>query len=200
MAAMDQVQHLSTDPPCWQLHEYAAPCAGQSTCTDNVGKMIVFRETGRKITTRQFRLAARPGNFSPCRGLTPTEFLRGLKYFGVKKYYFKANVNTKDVATAARYGIVCVGVGYWGYPIVEECDYGGKTDLGFRGPHAVAGFGQRGSEVWVRDPDHHFDGIDANGQPAPRWDRFAVALLHRAMRAIVGNGAWKTTFMVAKAA
>lgn len=204
----DQVQYLTKEPPAWQLGEHKAPCNGQSTCTDNVGKMIVFHEKKKKITTAQFRQAAAPHK-PECNGLTPAEFLRGLIHFGVTKYKFYAGATPSDVLKATDRGIVLVGVGYSGYPTVAECEVGGKTDVGFKGPHATSGWGRRLQNglwyYWSRDPDHHFDGTDANGRPSPRYDKFETKYLTRAMKAIIGNGnpgrpKWGTTFMIAREA
>jgi len=203
----DQVNRLpSLVPPFRQLGFPGAPCGGRSCCTDSVGAEIVRAETGRTITLAAFRAAARPGDPTPCGGLTPGQFLRGLRAFGVKGYDYVPNVTASDVLKATDRGIVLTGVGYYAYPTRAECEIGGKTDLPFRGAHAIAVFGRRFRDgrwiCWVRDPDHHWDGRDADGTPAPPYDRFETRYLARAIRALIGVstpvGTWTTTFMVAK--
>ena len=197
----DQVAALPTlKPPFRQLGMPGAPCKGRSTCTDNVGAEIVRRDKGRTITAAQFRLAARPGDRTPCAGLTPSEFLRGLRAFGVRGYEFVANVTVGDVLAATERGVVMVGVNYGAYPIRAECQVGGKTDMGFTGSHAISVWGRRRIAerwiAWTRDPDHHWDGTDANGAPAPQWDRMDMRYLARAINALPGTTGWRTTFAV----
>jgi hypothetical protein len=197
----DQVALLPTlTPPIRQIGYPGAPCGGRSCCTDCVGVEIVRRERGRAITPAQFRRAARPGDTTPCAGLTPAQFLRGLRAFGVKGYEYHANVTAGDVLEATDRGIVLVGVGYAGYPIPSECQVGGKHDLGFRGAHAISVWGRRKRDgrwvVWTRDPDHRY-----GGKGEPPYDRFDMRYLSRAIAALVGadggNGSrWTNTFAI----
>ncbi|MBU2166667.1 MAG: hypothetical protein KKF88_02405, partial [Alphaproteobacteria bacterium] len=158
--------------------------------------MIVRREKGRTITAAQFRRAARPGDTTPCQGLTPSQFLRGLRAFGVKGYVYAANVTAKSVLAATDRGIVLVGVGYGAYPVSSECQVGGRTDLGFRGAHAVSVWGRRKREgrwlVWTRDPDHRY------GATKPPYDRFDMRYLSRAIAALPAMSNWSTTFAIWK--
>jgi hypothetical protein len=209
LTVADQVNLLSTlRPAFYQLGEPGAPANGASTCTDNVGREIVRRERGQIITSRQFRQAARPGDTTPRAGLTPAQFLRGLRSFGVRGYGYHAHPRLADLLEASERGIVLAVVGYNGYPTQAEAELGGKTDIAFRGPHATSLWGSRrwakppaswdpgrpfrpGLRVWMRDPDH--DHADPLG-----WDRFAAALLIRAMNAVVGNGGWTNTAAIWK--
>ena len=201
----DQVAALPTlTPPFRQLGAPGAPCGGRSACTDSVGAEIVRRDRGRTITAGAFRRAARPGDRTPCAGLTPGEFLRGLRAFGVKGYEYVAKVTVGDVLDATERGVVCVGVNYGAYPTRAECQVGGKTDMGFTGSHAVSVWGRRKLDgrwiAWTRDPDHHWDGIDANGTKAPPWDRMDMRFLARAINALPGTTGWRTTFAVLRRA
>lgn len=207
----DQVAVLNRTKPLFQLGAPGAPCGGRSTCTDSVGAMIVEAEKGRRISAAQFRRAARPNDTTPCGGLMPAQFLAGLRAFGVKGYEYVANVTAADVLKATDRGIVCLGVGYRGYPVRSEAELGGRTDLGFTGAHAVAIYGRRkftappvgwpagrpfipGWRVWGRDPDHHF------ADSGPAFDRFEMHYLARAIAALIGSpsgaGRWSNTFAV----
>ena len=198
----DQVALLPTlMPPFFQLGAPGSPCGGRSTCTDNVGAEIVRREKGRTITAGAFRRAARPGDTTPCAGLTPAQFLRGLLAFGVRGYVYVSNVTAQTVLAATDRGIVLVGVGYGAYPIASECQVGGRTDLGFRGAHAISVWGRRKVDarwlVWARDPDHRY------GATKPPYDRFDMKYLARAINALPGtpggNGTrWTQTFAISK--
>lgn len=205
----DQVALLNgLRPAFYQLGEPGAPAGGSSTCTDNVGREIVRREKGRVITSAQFRQAARPGDRTPRAGLTPAQFLRGLRAFGVRSYVFVARPSLRDLLAATERGIVLAVVGYGGYPTRAECEVGGKTDIAFRGPHATSLWGSRtwtkapagwnvkrpfrpGLRIWMRDPDHD------HADPLP-YDRFTAGLLTRAMNAVVGNGGWENTAAIWK--
>jgi hypothetical protein len=196
----DQVVLLPTLlPPFFQLGAPGAPCGGRSACTDNVGCEIVRRDKGRTITAAAFRRAARPNDPAPCAGLTPVQFLRGLRAFGVKGYEYADHVIAQDVLAATDRGIVLVGVNYGAYPIRSECQVGGRTDLGFRGAHAISVWGRRKLAgrwfVWTRDPDHH------SGATKPPYDRFDMRYLARAINALPGTPGgkgtrWATTFAV----
>lgn len=199
----DRVALLSTTPPRFQLGEPGAPCRGRSTCTDTVGALIIAAETGRLVSAAQFRAAARPGDPTPCSGLTPAQFLRGLAAFRVRGYVYAAPVTANQVVEATARGIVLVGVGYGRYPGPAECQVGGRTDTGFSGAHAVALYGARNGTaygvrtrvVMVRDPDHRW------GATTPRFDRFEIGLLARAMAALPGTpggrgSRWTTTFAI----
>lgn len=203
----DQVQFLNKEPPRRQLGEPGSPCNGSCTCTDVVGCMIVFHERGKRISAKEFRRKAAPAKAMLCVGLTPNELIRGLLAFGVRGYSYHPRVTASDALKATDNGIVLIGVGYNGYPTVEECEVGGKTDVRFTGPHAVSLWGRRKQNkrwyCWTRDPDHHYDGTDASGRPAPPYDKFDTMYLTRAMNAIVGNGnpgrpKWGVTFMIAR--
>lgn len=213
---MDQVNRLPQLVVIRQLGEPGAPCNGSSTCTDNVGRLIVQAETGRLISSATFRQRARPGDPTPCRGLTANQFLRGLLASGVRGYGYHAGVTASQVLAATDRGFVLVGVGYGGWPTPAEAQVGGATDAGFRarnGAHAVAIAGRRRGEAygapgrwvcWARDPDHRFSGTDANGRPAPPYDRFETRYLARAMAALTsastsGGGTWPSTFAIWKA-
>ena len=207
----DQVAVLNRTAPRFQLGEPGAPCQGRSTCTDTVGAMIVEAERGRRVTAAQFRRAARPSDRTPCGGLTPAQFLRGLRAFGVRGYVYAARVTAAAVLEATDRGIVLVGVGYRGYPVRSECELGGRTDLGFRDAHAIAVYGRRkltappanwpdarpffpGWRVWARAPDHRF------GDEGPAFDRFELRYLVRAIAALVGSASgtdrWTNTFAI----
>lgn len=196
----DQVNLLPTlMPPYRQIGYPNAPCGGRSCCTDSVGAEIVRRDKGRTISPGAFRAAARPGDQTPCSGLTPGQFLNGLRAYGVKGYEYASPVTASDVLAATDHGIVLVGVGYGGYPTVKECQVGGKVDFGFVGAHAISVWGRRklnGRWVcWARDPDHHWNGYDG-ARPAPAYDRFDSAFLTRAIAALVGASGWQTTFAI----
>lgn len=202
----DQVNLLPTlSPPFWQIGYPGAPCGGSSCCTDCVGCEIVRRDRGKTITPAQFRRAARPGDTKPCAGLTPGQFLNGLRFFNVKGYEYHAPITASDVLKATDRGIVLVGVGYAAYPKASECEIGGKVDTGFYGAHAVSVWGRRKLKrpnaptarwfVWTRDPDHHASGEDGN-RKAPPYDRFDMSYLSRAIGALVGSSGWQTTFAI----
>ena len=196
----DQVNLLPTlTPPYRQLGAPGSPCGGRSTCTDNVGAEIVRREKGRAITAGQFRVAARPRDPNPCGGLTPGQFLAGLRAFGVKGYVYASPVTASDVLAATDRGVVLVGVGYGAYPVPSECQVGGKVDTGFVGAHAISAWGRRKLAgrwvIWARDPDHRFSGQDGS-RKAPPYDRFDARYLARAIKALVGASGWQTTFAV----
>lgn len=187
-------------PPIHQLGVPGAPCGGRSTCTDSVGAEVVRREKGRTITAAQFRRAARPDDRTPCAGLTPAQFLRGLRAFGVRGYVYASPVDARSVLEATDRGIVLVGVNYGAYPVRSECEAGGRTDLGFRGAHAVSVWGRRKVAgrwiVWGRDPDHRSTTV-------PPWDRYDMRYLARAIAALPGtpggNGTrWASTFAIWK--
>jgi hypothetical protein len=196
----DQVNLLPTlTPPIRQLGFPGAPCGGRSCCTDSVGVEIVRRDRGRTITPAAFRRAARPIDPNPCGGLTPGQFLNGLRAFGVKGYEYADHVTASTVLEATDRGIVLVGVGYAGYPTVKECQAGGKVDMGFVGSHAISLWGRRkvaGRWVcWTRDPDHHWNGMDG-ARPAPAYDRFDTTFLSRAINALPGTSGWSVTFAI----
>jgi hypothetical protein len=182
-------------PPYRQLGAPGAACGGRSFCTDNVGAEIVRRDRGKTITAAAFRRAARPNDETPCAGLTPSQFLRGLRAFGVKGYEYAARVTVNDVLEATDRGIVLVGVNYGAYPSRIECEIGGKTDFHFTGAHAISAWGRRKIEgrwnAWTRDPDHHYGDADA-----PSWDRMDMRYLARAINALPGTSGWKTTFAI----
>lgn len=202
----DQVQYLLKEPPRWQLGEPGSPCQGSCTCSDVVSCMIIYHEKHTTISAIQFRRKAAPYKVDLCVGLTPGEIMKGLQAFGVRGYEFHYNVTASDALKYTDNGIVFCGVGYNGYPTYAECEVGGKTDMPFTGPHAIALWGRRNQNgwfCWTRDPDHHYDGIDMNGMKAPRYDKFDTKYLTRAMNAIVGNGnpgrpRWKYTFLIAR--
>jgi hypothetical protein len=204
----DQVAKLNNFRPAFQLNEPGAPCGGSSTCTDNVIKMIVEAETGRRISTRQIREAAAPSK-PDCKGLNPAETLRALRHFGVNGYTGRVNCTASEAISATDRGIVLVAVGYDGYPTRAECEVGGKTDMNFMGAHAVSLWGRRmwkkepaafpdrihfrpGWRVWLRDPDHPWGGR------TPVYDRMLSKYLVRMMDALVGNGAWNCRFAIGR--
>lgn len=200
----DQIGSLALEPAHYQIGEPGAPCGGSSTCTDCVGCMIIAHDTGRKISAAAFRAAAAPTK-DPCRGLNPTEFVRGIDRFGVHGYRIHLGVTASDAMRATDNGVVLVAVGYNGYPSPAEAVQGGRTDLGFKGPHAISLWGRRmrrgagaghtpSWHVWVRDPDHHY------GAAKPAYDVFDSSYLVRAMDALVGNGGWSTTCAIYRSA
>ena len=198
----DQVALLPVlHPPYRQLGAPGAACGGRSFCTDCVGAEIVRRDRGRAITAAAFRKAARPGDPTPCAGLTPSQFLHGLAAFGVKGYEYASRVTVNDVLEATDRGIVLVGVNYGMYPSRVECAIGGKTDFGFIGAHAIGAWGRQKRpdgrwHAWTRDPDHHYDGKDAGGHDAPDWDRMDMRFLARAINALPGTSGWRNTFAI----
>ncbi len=196
----DQVNLLPTlTPPFRQIGYPGAPCGGRSACTDSCGCEIVRRDRGLLISPARFRAAARPGDPTPCAGLTPGQFLAGLRAFGVKGYVYASPVSASDVLAATDRGIVLVGVGYGGYPVPSECQVGGKVDVGFRGAHAISVWGRRKLSgrwiTWTRDPDHNWSGSDG-ARKAPAYDRFDTTYLTRAIKALVGASGWTTTFAI----
>jgi hypothetical protein len=198
----DQVQFLNQEPLRFQIGEPGAPAGGTSTCTDTVGTMIVYHEKHLRVSAQAFRYAARPGDSTPWMGLTPSQFLAGLLKFGVRGYSYIPNINASDAIKATDHGIVCLLVGYSGYPSRQEAQVGGRTDFGFAGAHAVSLWGRRtgGSYginpkswvCWTRDPDHHY------GDTTPPYDRFDTSYLTRAIRALVGANNWRQTAMIAR--
>ena len=203
----DQVVYLATDPPIFQLG--LPPDAGVASCTDCCVAMIVRRETKRTVTAEQVRRVSghTGGDYT---GLTPAEALTALDALGVHTYSYHSGVVTNDVINATNSGVVLAGVGYYAYPTVAQAEYGGKTDMGFGGPHAITVWGSRtwktkptwwsgpfapGERFWARDPDHR------QGWSA-KYDRAVIAYLSHAIQAIVGQGSppWPTTFMIAKGA
>jgi hypothetical protein len=170
-----------------------------------VGCEIVRRDRGRTITPSAFRRAARPGDDNPCGGLTPGQFLIGLKAFNVKGYVYKGGVTASSVIAATDRGVVLVGVNYGAYPVPRECEIGGRVDLGFTGAHAISVWGRRKGAVaghwlvWARDPDHHYSGHDA-ARTAPPYDRFDSRYLTRAINALPGTSGWQNTFAIWRAA
>ena len=196
----DQVAFLPTlHPPFRQLGYPGAPCSGRSCCTDCVGCEIVRRDRGRTITPAAFRKAARPSDPDPCAGLTPAQFLAGLRAFGVKGYEYASPVTASDVLAATDRGVVLVGVGYRGYPVPSQCQIGGKVDVGFVGAHAISVWGRRKLAgrwfAWTRDPDHHYGGSDG-ARTAPPYDRMDMRYLARAISALPGSSGWQTTFAI----
>jgi hypothetical protein len=197
----DQVALLpALHPPFRQIGNPGAPCGGRSACTDSVGAEIVRRDRGRTITPATFRASARPNDQSPCAGLTPGQFLIGLRAFGVKGYDYADHVTVSDVLEATDRGIVLVGVNYGAYPVPSECQIGGRVDLGFTGAHAVSVWGRRKLAdghwyAWVRDPDHHYSGHDGS-RTAPPYDRCEMKYLGRAMNALPGTSGWRVTFAI----
>lgn len=204
----DQVKYLNQERKHFQINEPDAPCNGRSTCTDCVCCMIVAHETGKTVSAMTFRMLAAPAK-DRCRGLNPSEALRGLYNLGVRGYQIVVNPTASQAITATDKGIVLVAVGYNGFPTNEECEVGGKTDDAFEGPHAISLWGRRnwhgkpvdwpagkvfkpGWRVWTRDPDHHW------GAPTPPYDRFNSTYLVRAMDALVGNEGWQVRLMIAK--
>lgn len=196
----DQVAALNDEPTHFQIGEPDAPCGGSSTCTDCCGAIIVFHETGQRISARQFRQKAAPDK-DPCRGLNPSQLVTGLLGFGVHGYAVHVNATAGDAIGATDNGIVLVCIGYGGFPSPAECEVGGRTDVNFTGPHAITLWGRRrwtvkpkdwpagktfrpGWRNWTRDPDHHY------GDIRPRYDRFRSGFLVRAMDALVGNEGW----------
>ena len=198
----DQVNLLpALHPPYRQIGYPGAPCGGSSCCTDCVGCEIIRRDRGTSISPAAFRRAARPGDVSPCRGLTPGQFLNGLKAYNVKGYEYADHVTAQSVLAATDHGVVLVGVCYGDYPSPAECQIGGRVDLGFTGAHAVSIWGRRKLAdgrwyAWARDPDHHYTGHDQGGQVCPPYDRFDMKYLARAINGLPGTSGWQVTFAV----
>lgn len=207
---MDQVASLNRElPPHFQIGEPGAPCHGSSTCTDCVIAMIVRHEKGKRVSAHDVRQASAPTK-DPCRGLNPSEALRGIQAFGIQGYRIRVNATASDAIRATDAGLVLVAVGYDGYPLAgSEAEVGGRTDLGFDGPHATLLAGRRnwqkppadwpaheafhpGWRVWGRDPDHHFD------QTKPPYDRYRSGYLVRAMDALIGNEGWQVRLIIAR--
>ena len=214
----DQVNRLwSLMPAEYQLGR--APCCtgrtcGATACTDNCVAEIVRAETGRRVFPASVRaLSGRP----MCLGLRPSDVLNVLKKYGVKGYVYKSGVTVEEVLRATDRGVVLVGVGYRLYPRKRGisgpggvAEIGGKTDTGFRGAHAITVWGRRtwtskprnwtprtlqfspGTRVWTRDPDHR-------QATMPAYDRISIGQLREAMRAIVTDTPWQSTFAIWKA-
>lgn len=187
---------------------------GSTGCTDNCVAEIIRAETGRNVTPAAVRSRTLRAN-RPCLGLRPQDALMALVSFGVRGYKYTSGVTVDDVFRATERGIVLVGVGYRLYPrLVGEpgpgptAEYGGKTDTAFRGSHAITVWGRRtwtkkpaawpkgrvfvpGTRVWTRDPDHRQEWPLA-------YDRISKSQLADAMRALVTDTAWQSTFMIAK--
>lgn len=198
---MDQVSSLTHEPNHFQIGEPGAPSGGSVTCTDCSIAMIVRHDKGIFVSARTVREAAAPDK-SDRRGLNAYEALRGLYNLGVRGYSILIGATASDVLKATDRGVVLVSVGYDGWPTLAEAVVGGKTDLGFRGPHATTNWGRRryiskpaswpvdkpfhpGWYTWARDPDHHW------GDAKPPYDKFSTSYLVRAMDALVGNGGWQ---------
>lgn len=185
---------------------------GATACTDNVIAEIIELETGRLVSPAQVRNATAR---EVCRGLRPSDALRALLAFGVRGYGYHDRVTAMDVIRATERGVVLVGVGYRLYPRQSGvagpgaiAEYGGKTDVNFRGSHAVTVWGSRvwnkrpsafpagvkfvaGRRVWGRDPDHRQD-------YRTRYDRYLSRDLAAAMGALVTETPWTVTFAIWK--
>lgn len=205
----DQIGTLTKYPPIFQLG--LPPGNGSTACTDAAVAMIIRAETGKTVTADQVRRAS--GNTNIASGLNPRQVLNALVAFGVTGYAYHPYVTADDVLKATAAGLVLVGVGYRAYPTMQQAELGGKTDLGFGGPHAILIAGARywatkpapaawgdaqipfvpGWRCWGRDPDH------TQGW-SHRYERFSTGYLVRGMAALIGSGspAWQNTFMVAK--
>lgn len=205
----DQIASLVKEPAIFQLG--LPPGNGGSSCADCCVAMIVRHETGHAVTAEKVRQAS--GNTDVNTGLTPGQCLNALVALGVRGYAYHAGVSASEALKATADGLVIVGVNYGLYPSMARAEIGGKTDLGFAGPHSmlIAGYRywatkpaadawgraqipfQPGWRSWGRDPDHR------QGW-AWRYDRYATSYLSRAMAGLVGCGSppWQSTFMIAK--
>lgn len=203
----DQVVYLNHEPIHHQIGEPGSRNNGSAYCTDCVIAMIYRHETGKTISAEQARHAAAPDK-PPTRGLNALEALHGLQALGIHGYSIHINPHAGDAMRATDEGIVLFGEGYGGHPSPHEAEVGGRTDLGFTGPHADSLWGRRnwrkpgtnhpagepftpGWRVWGRDPDHHWGG-------PPPYDRYRSSYLVRAMDALIGNEGWQVRMMIAR--
>jgi hypothetical protein len=207
----DQIASLTTEPAIFQ--QGLPPANGIASCTDCCVAMIVRHETGKTVTAAQVRAVS--GSTNPYVGLTPSQALRALAFYGVRGYAYHTGVTASDVLRATASGLVLTGVGYYAYPTLRQAEIGGKDDMSFYGPHAILIAGYRdwetqpapgawgasqvpfapGYRCWGRDPDHR------QGWKY-QYDRYLTSYLSRAMAALIGSGspAWQTTFMLSKGA
>lgn len=204
----DQVNDLIHEPNHYQIGEPGAPCNGSSTCTDCTIARIIFHDKKKLVSAHDVRQAAAPSK-DPCRGLNANEAMVALRAFGVTGYQIMINATASDAIKGTDLGLVLTAVGYNGWPLEREAEVGGRTDLGFSGPHATGLAGRRnwqtppkdwpahkpfkpGWRVWAEDPDHHW------GSKTPPYDRFSSAFLVRAMDAIVGNEGWRVRMIISR--
>jgi hypothetical protein len=110
-------------------------------------------------------------------------------------------------------GPTIIGVYYGNYPKntsgrcgrYNHAEYGGKTDCGFNGAHAVLGVGHRlhygyvnGKKVilhrdfLVRDPDHH----SAARPEHPNFDRISSTQLNRTVQALAPNTPFSNSYII----
>lgn len=198
--------------PARYQFQSGAPCGGSSTCTDTCIQMIAEYYKDKTYSLAYIRKVAQAKtnfNEGSCTGINYLEVQNALIALGITHYRVGWDVNAAFVAQKVAVGPVIVGVWYGSYPRWKgHCgsrplsESGGKTDCNFNGSHAVLAVGKvahtvnKGhyihTDIIARDPDHHSTGRSEH----PPYDRYSLALLDAAMRALPRNSAFSRTYCI----
>lgn len=197
-------------PARYQFNQPGVPLAlARTACSDTCVQMIIEYYKERTVPLTDIRKASGIG-IDGVHGLTIAGAIRALRTYGVS-YSWATGVNAEAVDAKSKLGPVIIGVGYRLYPKwwegtgTPKAERGGKVDYGFNGAHAVLFIkrwnhykldakGQQTTTVlhqdWVlRDPDHY-------GTALPNLDRFNLPMLDPALKALVSDTPWDTTFCI----
>jgi hypothetical protein len=197
-------------PPRFQWRQYNAPCRGSSCCTDTCIQMIVNWYKDKVYSLSYIRqMAQRYTNYNEgsCTGINHIEVMNALKAFGIYHYRTGFGADAGVVWDKVPIGPVIVGVHYGSYPSwythtsrPNRAHYGGRTDYGFRGAHAVLAVGRRKHtvgvkdhrDIFVRDPDHY-----SYARPErPKYDIITNVQLNRAMKNLVPYTPFTNTYII----
>lgn len=192
-------------PPRFQFGQTGAPCNGKSACTDTCLQMLIEYWTEKIYTLKQIRYISK--NPDPCEGNNPTEIKRVIDYFKLPYQYVSGIDASFIMKKTAEFGApVLLGVGYGKYPNNKnycgpiKAEGWGRNDCGFTGAHGVLliryqkHLNADGTilhwDVIMRDPDHN-----SPSRPSkPPYDKFTSTQLNVAMKALVTDTKWTSTF------